>query len=358
MTGGTNGRLYANGRTLAVETRCPTCASPISPAQLASIIGALKAREIEIEQAVGARFSQQLAEVERKKKDDIAAAVKAAVKVAATKLKAIREHQTATIAAAVAAEQEKTAKAVTQAVETAKLEHAAERVRLESALADVQKRLAAKPAHAIGLPAEIDLHQQICAMLTASGLEDRAERVRPGVPGADVVVEVIHRGEVCGKLLVESKAHKTWKASFTTRLRENQLREGAAFGILSSPIFWSGAPPHIALRDSVLCARPEIVPTLILLLRQVVVDGHLKALGMRARDVKAEQALDFLTSPTCNDLFEKLLRLSRDLTSLDQREQSAHSATWSRRAEIIKGVMAVREQFVRTIADIIVGGEQ
>lgn len=360
MTGRMNGmgRLHPNGRTEPNECRCPVCSSIISPAMLASIIGAENARRLEIEQSVEAKFAKQLADAEKARKGEIAAAVKAAVKVTETKLKTIREGQTATIAAAVAAEREKTGKLVAEAVATAKVEHATEKARLEADLRLLQTKLAARPAHAIGLPAEIDLHQQISTMLTAAGLEDRAERVRPGVAGADVVVEIVHMGKVCGTLIVESKNHKTWKSSFTTRLRENQLRAGAAFSILSSPIFWSGAPPHIALRDSVICAKPEAVPTLILMLRQIVVDNHLRALGTEARDEKAEQALDFLTGATCNDLFDRLLRLGHDLTALDQREQSAHSTTWARRAEITAGVIAVQQQFVRTVADIIAGGGQ
>jgi hypothetical protein len=264
----------------------------------------------------------------------------------------------ATITTRVAAEQEKSAKATAEAVAAAKLEHAAEKLRLETAVADLQKKLAAKPAHAIGLPAEMDLHQQISAMLAVAAPNDRATRVKPGVQGADVIVEVVHRGEVCGKLLVESKNHKTWKSSFTTRLRENQIREGASFAILSSPIFWSGAPPHIALRDSVICAKPEAVPTLILMLRQIVVDNHLKALGTQARDEKSERALELLTGPTCNDMFQRLLRSTSDLTALDQREQSAHATTWTRRTEIVQGIIAIREQFVRAIDDIVAGDDQ
>jgi hypothetical protein len=255
----------------------------------------------------------------------------------------LRQTQDAVVAARVAKEREKAAKEVSKAVTQERLQHAAEKLKLEQKLQDLKRRVQAKTANAIGEPGEIDLH----ANLVTAYHGDRVSRVRKGAPGADVIFEVIEHGEVCGKIILDSKRHKTWKSDFSRKLRSDQIAVGADFAILVSEVFWSGAPQHVALRDSIIVATPERVPVLVGLLRQIIVDTHKLKLSASARDEKEQKALAFLVSPACNDLTDRWLQLSQDLAGLDLVEEKTHRVTWTKRSELIQGVVALREQFTR-----------
>jgi hypothetical protein len=330
---------------------CPLCGSNITNQKAIEITNRQRQRESEIIAAIEAKSVREIAKIEAGKKAEIVKATKAAVQVAETKMTALRESQEATIAARVAAEREKTAKQVAKAVSAEKLQHTAEKLRLETQLADMQRRLQAKTAHQIGEPAEVDLFETLCMAFPT----DRVSRVVKGVRGPDVLVEVLLDGDrVAGKIALDSKAHARWSNRFTSKLRADQLAEGADFAILSTTVFPSGAG-QLYEQDKVLVAAPARVPVLVSLLRQIIIDNFVQRLGQDERNSKADRLYDFVLSKTCDDLFGGLLRLTNDLAALDQTEQKAHHATWEKRAALIEAVAAIREQFVRTVANIVSG---
>jgi hypothetical protein len=347
VSGNTNGRLYQNGRTLAVECRCPTCASPISADQLASILGAQKAREIEIEKGIEAKFAGQLAEVERKRKREIDEAVKAATV-------ALRDGQQAAIGAALEAERKRSEQAVADAVNAAMIEFATEKARLETTLADVQRKLQARTPHDRGEPAEQSLHDALVAVLPPT---DIVRRVEKGQPGVDVIIEIVHGNAVAGKIVIDSKAHARWQNAFCTKLRADQLREGATFGLLSSSVMPKGAS-HLHLQEGTIVCHPDRVPVLVTLLRKVIVDNHVQKRGAEARNKKAEAVLAFLLSGQADDLFTKLVATSRSLEGLDAGEVKSHQTTWTKRAGLIRDVVDIHGSLTATISDIVSGGRK
>jgi hypothetical protein len=110
------------------------------------------------------------------------------------------------------------------------------------------------------------------------------------------------------------------------------------------------------VQDNVIVADPARVVVLVHLLRKQIVDNFMQKLGSEARTSKADAMYDYILSPNCDALFDKLLALTRDLSALDTNEVKVHRATWSKRAELVQAVNSVREEFVGVVAEIIGGG--
>jgi hypothetical protein len=347
-----NGSVQPHDNGLAHgDCRCPLCGSLISPSRLASMIGAQKLRDSEIEEAVAARFTSQIAKVEAGKRTEIEKARREAAKVAETKLGAMRANQDAVIAARLETQRQNFEKATSGAVLAERAKYLGEKLKLEEQLQDMQRRLQAKTAHQLGEPPEVDLYDALAAAFP----EDRVSRVVKGVRGPDVLVEVLHHDAAIGKIVLDSKNHARWSNKFTQKLRSDQLTEGADFAILSSNVFPAGAR-QVHLQDNVIVADPARVVVLVHLLRKQIVDNFMQKLGSEARASKADAMYDYILSPGCDDLFDRLLNLTRDLSALDTNEVKFHRATWSKRAELVLAVNSVREEFVGVVAEIIGGG--
>lgn len=344
-------RPARNGHAHATECTCPLCGSVISSDRLASIIGAQKARESEIEQAVAARFARQIADAERARKAEIEKARREATEVAEIKLKALAANQEATISARLLAQRETLEKAKAKAVTDEKVKAFEEKSRLTEQLAEMQRRLERKTAHELGDPAEVDLFEQLVAAFP----DDRISRVVKGQKGPDIIVEVVHNDAVVGKVVIDCKNHKRWQNGFTSKLRADQLDEGADFAILSTAVFPAGAR-QLHIQDNVIVADPARVPVLVHLLRRQIIDNFMLKLGAEAKDAKAGQLYNFILSPTCDDLFDRLLKLTHELQDLGVAEEKSHRLMWDKRGTLLQNVFGVREQFCGVVADIIGGG--
>jgi hypothetical protein len=66
---------------------------------------------------------------------------------------------------------------------------------------------------------------------------DRVIRVPKGQPGADIQVEVTHKGQPCGKIIAECKNTKAWQNSFIEKLRQDQMAAGAEHAVLATTVF-------------------------------------------------------------------------------------------------------------------------
>lgn len=335
-----------NGRAHEAERRCPTCGTPVTDIVYSAILLQTRQHDAEIEKAVTQRFTVQIAEAEKAKRAEIDAAVKVATQ-------ALREGQSSAIAAALEAERRRSEKAVADAVTAAKVEFATEKARLETTLADVQRKLQARTPHDRGEPAEVSLAEAIAAVLPAT---DIVRRVEKGQPGVDVVVEIVHGNTVVGRIAVDSKAHARWQNSFCTKLRADQLRIDAAFGILSTSVFPRGAS-QLHVQDGVIICDPNRVPVLVSLLRQIIVEGYTHKRGAEARNKKAEAVLKFLMSKQAHDLFDKLVGTTRSLEALDAAEVKSHQSVWTKRAGLLRDVLDIHDIVSSTISGIIEGGK-
>lgn len=375
-------RTHRNGLDTG-DCRCPWCRQTVSRDELIEIQVRQDELAAEIEAEVKSRLiherDAEIAEIRQEAAAAIEAAQRAATKREATirreaaaaaaaslapklakaeqdrktieqQMKALRTSQQTIIAERLAAQRETFEKAIGDAVLAERAKYVTEKLALEGQLDDLKRRVQARTANQLGEPGEIDLYER----LTAAFPDDRVSRVVKGVPGPDVLVEVVHNGEVIGKIALDSKVHARWQNKFTSKLRSDQLAEDADFAILSTSVFPKDAT-QLHIQDGVIVADPARVPVLVHLLRSQIIENYTLRLTAEARDAKAERLLAYVVSPGCRDLLDRIVRLTTDMASLDLREADVHATTWKKRADLIRGVVDIHGQFSSAVSAIISG---
>src|SRR5260370_27517186 len=93
-----------------------------------------------------------------------------------------------------------------------------ERESMQKKMLLMSSQLEKKTANELGDGAEIDLFDA----LRESFPNDRVTRIRKGQVGADILHEVLYKGEVCGRIIVDSKNHQSCQNPFVNNLlRDN-----------------------------------------------------------------------------------------------------------------------------------------
>jgi hypothetical protein len=280
---------------------------------------------------------------EKMAKQAVEKAKKEADKAAAAKVEAM-------VAERLTAQRETLQKAADGALLAERGKHIGEKLALEEQVDALKRRLQSLTAHQRGEPAEVDLYEALAAAFP----DDRVSRVVKGARGPDVIVEVVHGGSVVGKIVLDSKNHARWSNRFTSKLRSDQLAEGADFAILSSSVFPAGME-QLHLQDNVLVASPQRVVVLVHLLRRQIVENYRHKLSAEARSEKADRLYDFIMSPSCSDLFDGIVKITQDMAALDRTETATHEKTWGKRAALISGLQDIHAEFASAVSAIVSG---
>lgn len=221
--------------------------------------------------------------------------------------------------------------------ETAVLAEKSKVLKLQTELADMQRKLEGKSAHELGEGSEVDLFEQLRTTFET----DRIRRVGKGVNGADVVHEVVHNGRVCGKIIYDAKNRNAWQNEFASKLRADKLAEGADHAILSSNKFPKDRQ-QVHFQDGVIVANPARVLALVEILRGQVVRMHELRVSEDAREQKTAELYGFITSEHFKQLLESVEAQAGKMAELDSKEQEAHRRLWDQRGKLIRSVQKAR----------------
>jgi hypothetical protein len=221
--------------------------------------------------------------------------------------------------------------------EAAVLAEKAKVLKLQSELQDMQRKLEGKSAHELGEGWEIDLFEQLRTAFES----DRIQRVPKGVNGADVIHEVVHNGQVCGKIIYDAKNRDSWQNAFATKLNADKLAQGADYAILSSNKFPKDRH-QIHSQDGVIVANPARVLAVVEILREQLVRMHTLRVSNEERGTKTDELYAFITSEHCKQLIEAIEAQAGKMLDLDAREQEAHRRLWDQRAKLIRSVQKAR----------------
>jgi hypothetical protein len=303
----------------ADETQCPYCGQPISRKQYREIRAQIEAQ---VEQALKDRLAEQV--------------------------KLLKVNQDTSIKRRLEAQRQTLEKAKAEAVAAERTKAYAERMRLDTQLQDLQRKLQRKTANELGEEGEVDLFEA----LRREFRHDTITRVAKGVPGADVTHRVVHNDIVIGTILVDSKNTSRFLSRYVTKLRADQLREQADHAIISTTAFPPGAR-QLALIDNVIVAAPAWVAVVIHLLRRHIVEMHVLRIGNEARQEKTEALYRFIVSPAGLALLDQIVSLTDDLTNLLAREKKAHHQDWEKRLALYAAIRDAKEQFSDSIHGII-----
>jgi hypothetical protein len=335
--------------------RCPWCDQAIPHEKFSAIRERIAQKEREQYAATTARLKDEFA----REKALLAAqlreeAHRAAEAEIARRLKAADEARLAAEASRLASEaafhqqrelleQEKTVAVLAEQARAFE-----ERQKLQEKLALLQKQIENKTAQDIGEGPEADLFE----LLRGAFEGDRIRRVAKGLSGADVIHEVIRNGQVCGKIVYDSKSRNAWKNDYVTKLKADQLAERAEHALLSCNKFPQGAQ-QIHVQDGVIIAHPQRVLALAQILRRHVVETHELRIGNEQRDEKTAELYAFITSDRCKQLLEQIALQAQRMLELEAAEERAHRMTWEKRAKLIRSVQKVHNDLCFEIERVV-----
>src|SRR5262249_11301174 len=117
-----------------------------------------------------------------------------------------------------------------------------------------------------------------------------------GEPGADIRQDVLHRGEVCGTILYDSKNRMAWQNAYIAKLRQDQLEAQADHAILTTTVFPSGKK-DLCIEADVVVVNPARAVHIAYLLRKTLVANHVLGLSLKERSQKTDRLYRFIISP-------------------------------------------------------------
>lgn len=225
-----------------------------------------------------------------------------------------------------------------------------ERESLQKKMQLMDKQLQKKTAHELGDGAEIDVYE----VLRESFTDDKITRIKKGQPGADIVQEVLYKGETCGKIVFDSKNRQSWQNGFVTKLRQDQVEAGAEHAILTTTVFPAGKK-ELCIEAGVIVMAPGRVAYVVQLLRQAMLTMHLRGLSIKERTTKMSKLYKLITSEAYSGKFDEANQLTQDILDLDVQEQTAHSNVWKKRGALLKRIHNVLREAETDVAAIIEG---
>jgi len=222
---------------------------------------------------------------------------------------------------------------------------------LQKKVKTVEQQLMKKTANELGDRAEIDLLDN----LRASFPDDRILPIPKGQAGADIVHEVLYKGEPCGKIVIDSKNRQTWQNSYVTKLRQDKVEARAEHAILATTVFPAGEK-ELFIESAVIIISPARVVHIIHLLREAILAMHLKGLSLNERAGKITRLYALITSDAYSQKFAEAGRLTRDILELDVQEKKDHDNVWRKRGTYATRLQNVLREVKTEVAAVIEGG--
>jgi head-tail adaptor len=186
---------------------------------------------------------------------------------------------------------------------------------------------------------------------------DRVIRVPKGQPGADIQVEVTHKGQPCGKIIAECKNTKAWQNSFIEKLRQDQMAAGAEHAVLATTVFPRGQK-DIWVDSDVIVASPGRVTHIVAILRRSMVTIHLRGLSLNERASKMSRLYALITSDRHAQQFREVEKLSTDIANLDAQEKRSHETVWKKRVSLTTRIADALREIDSEVSDVIEGESQ
>lgn len=219
--------------------------------------------------------------------------------------------------------------------------HNREREQLKKKIDALSRQQQRNTADDLGEGAEVDAYE---ALRDAFKRDDIA-RIKRGQPGADIRHRALHKGSVCGTIMIDSKNRQGWLNSYVTKLREDQVTERAEHAVLATTVFPSGKKELYIDEDTgvIVVNRARIVE-IVGLLRDAMVRMHLRGLSQTERAQKRDQLYEYITSEAYRQHQAEAQRLTTEILDLDVEEQRTHGNVWQARGKIATRLRnAVRE---------------
>ena len=228
-----------------------------------------------------------------------------------------------------------------------------EREALQKKIQLMDKQLQKKTANELGDGAEMDLFEA----LRESFPGDKIKRIPKGQNGADILHEVLYKGECCGKIIVDSKNRQRWGWEFVTKLRQDQVEAGAEHAILATTVFPAGKK-EMCIESDVIVIAPARVVHITQLIRDAMVTMHVKGLSVQERSSKMTRLYKLITSESYSKKFSEAGKLTEEILELDVQEKKAHDNVWKKRGALATRINNVLREVETDVAAVIEGSNE
>ena len=203
-----------------------------------------------------------------------------------------------------------------------------ENQKLTRKVGELQRQLEQKTSDELGEGGEIDLFN----VLKAAFPGDHIERIKKGQPGADIRQIIYEDGQVCGRIVYDSKNRKQWRNEYVTKLRDDQMADKAEHAVLSTQTFPANQR-QVTIRDGVIVVNPARVEAIVTMLRDHIKTTRHLRLSQNERIHKTEKLYEFINSDRCENLLKRQQQLADDLQEIDNKEIKAHEKVWEVRGK-------------------------
>lgn len=321
-----------------------------------------EAREAEIRKGAAQEIEKQKQAAEAKAKAEVADQIKKLGierdQATAKAEKAEKREADARKQITEDAEKERTKELATQrlALETDKkltllkqqAEFNRERESLQKKMQLMDRQLQKKTANELGDGPEIDLYEALREAFPT----DKTSRVPKGQAGADILHEVLYKGIVCGKIVLDSKNRQGWQDSYVTKLRQDQVNAEAEHAILATTVFPAGKK-EMCIESDVIVISPARVEYIVRLLRTSILSMHVRGLSMKERATKMARLYKLITSESYSRKLAEASKLTEELLELDVQEKRTHDNVWKKRGTLAKRAQNVLREAETELAAVI-----
>jgi hypothetical protein len=242
-------------------------------------------------------------------------------------------------------------KARDQEILKKQVEFSREREGWQKKMLEFERKLQQRTANEIGEGAEVDLYE---ALRETFG-SDQITRTPKGQPGADILLEVMYKGESCGRIIIDSKNRQGWQNTYVTKLRQDQAEAGAEHAILATTVFPSGKK-ELSIESGVIAVNPARVVHIVHLLRNAMIGVHRLGLSAKERSGKMSQLYQLMTSEGYTQRFNEATKLTDDILELDVKEKKAHDDVWKKRGTLATRLNHVLRELDTEISAIVESG--
>jgi hypothetical protein len=183
------------------------------------------------------------------------------------------------------------------------------------------------------------LELELEALLRAKFPRDTIEPVAKGEHGGDVLHLVCgSAGQVCGKILWESKRTKNWSDGWLAKLRGDQRAAKAEFAVLVSQALPKDVDTF-GLVEDVWITSPRTLVALALALRHTLVEVAATRLTGAGQQTKMEMIYQYLTGPRFRQRVQAILEKYTEMRKDLDKERSTMNRLWAKREEQIRCVI-------------------
>jgi|HubBroStandDraft_5_1064220.scaffolds.fasta_scaffold13458_2 hypothetical protein len=218
----------------------------------------------------------------------------------------------------------------------------------------MEHQLQKKTANELGDGGEIDVFENLREAFAFQG--DLTTRIKKGQPGADIIHEVRHKGQACGRIIIDSKVHQGWKYEFVTKLRQDQAEAGAEQAILTTSAFPSGKK-EMCIESDIIVVNPARIVHIVHILRQAMVTMHVRGLSMKERAGKMNKLYGLITSEPYRRKFSEAGKITQEILELDVQEKKAHDNVWRKRGAFATRINNVLREIETDVDGVIEGDD-